>query len=57
MITLYNQGAYLINGLELVEDTKDAKAVIAAKTGKTISKEEADRKQDTNDRSCITNVR
>ena len=41
MITLYNQGAYLINGLELVEDTKDAKAVIAAKTGKTISKEEA----------------
>ena len=41
MITLYNQGAYLINGLELVEDTKDAKAMIAAKTGKTISKEEA----------------
>ena len=41
MITLYNQGAYLINGLELVEDTKDAKAIIAAKTGKTISKEEA----------------
>ncbi len=41
MITLYNQGAYLLNGLELVEDTKDAKAIIAAKTGKTISKEEA----------------
>ncbi len=41
MIKLYNQGAYLINGLELVEDTNDAQAVIAAKTGKTVSKEEA----------------
>ena len=34
MIKLYNQGAYLLNGLELVEDTKDAQALIAAKTGK-----------------------
>ena len=41
MITLYNQGAYLLNGTELVEDTKDAQAVIAAKTGKTVTKEEA----------------
>ena len=41
MIKLYNQGAYLLNGLELVEDTKDAQALIAAKTGKTINKEDA----------------
>ena len=41
MIKLYNQGAYLLNGLELVEDTKDAQAIIAAKTGKTIIKEDA----------------
>ena len=41
MIKLYNQGAYLLNGLELVEDTNDAKALIVAKTGKTVSKEEA----------------
>ena len=41
MIKLYNQGAYLLNGLELVEDTNDAKALIAAKTGKTVNKEEA----------------
>ncbi|MBQ8559810.1 MAG: hydratase [Tyzzerella sp.] len=41
MIQLYNQGAYLLNGTELVEDTKDAQAIIAAKTGKTVNKEEA----------------
>ena len=41
MIKLYNQGAYLLNGLELVEDTNDAKALIVAKTGKNVSKEEA----------------
>lgn len=41
MIKLYNQGAYLLNGIELVEDTNDAQAVIAAKTGKTVNKEEA----------------
>ncbi len=41
MIKLYNQGAYLLNGVELVEDTNDAQAIIAAKTGKTVSKEDA----------------
>ena len=41
MIKLYNQGAYLLNGIELVEDTTDAQAIIAAKTGKTVNKEEA----------------
>ncbi len=41
MITLYKQGAYLVNGTELVEDTQDASAVVAAKTGKNISREEA----------------
>ena len=41
MIKLYNQGAYLLNGTELVEDTKDAGAIIAAKTGKTVDKAEA----------------
>ncbi len=41
MIKLYKQGAYLLNGRELVEDTNDAQAVIAAKMGKTVNKEEA----------------
>ena len=41
MIKLYNQGAYLLNGTELVEDTNEAQAIIAAKTGKTIEKAEA----------------
>ncbi len=41
MITLYKQGAYLINGTELIEDTQDACAAVAAKTGKKISREEA----------------
>jgi len=41
MIKLYDKGAFLLNGVELVEDTNDAKAIIAAKTGTEISKEEA----------------
>ena len=41
MITLYNQGAYLLRGTELVADTKDAQTVIAAKMGKPVQKEEA----------------
>ena len=41
MITLYNKGAYLLNGTELIEDTNDAQAIIAAKTGKTVAKEDA----------------
>ena len=41
MIELKNGGAYLINGTEWIEDTADAAAAIAAKTGKSVSKEEA----------------
>ncbi len=41
MIKLYKQGAYLLNGTELIEDTADAQAIIAAKTGKTVDKAEA----------------
>ena len=41
MIKLYDKGAFLINGTELVEDTQDAKAIIAAKTGQEVTKEDA----------------
>ena len=41
MITLYRNGAYLINGSELVEDSNDAAAIVAAKVGKKVSREEA----------------
>ncbi len=41
MIQLSKGGAYLINGVELIEENEQAQAAIAAKTGKTISKEEA----------------
>ncbi|MBR4580043.1 MAG: hydratase, partial [Lachnospiraceae bacterium] len=41
MIELKNGGAYLINGTEWIEDTADASAAIAAKTGRSVSKEEA----------------
>ena len=37
MITLYDTGVYLVNGTQVVTDPKE----VAAKTGKTISKEEA----------------
>ena len=42
MVKLYNGGAWLVNGTEIVEDNKDASAVIANLTGKVpVSKEEA----------------
>jgi aconitate hydratase len=41
MVELRNGGAYLVNGTEWIEDTADAAAAIAAKTGKSVSKEEA----------------
>jgi len=41
MIKLYDKGAFLLNGMELVEDTQDAKAIVAAKTGTEVTKEEA----------------
>ena len=41
MVELRNGGAYLVNGTEWIEDSADAAAAIAAKTGKSVSKEEA----------------
>lgn len=41
MIQLFDGGAYLINGTELVPDGTQAQAQIKSKTGKEISKEEA----------------
>ena len=41
MIKLYDKGAFLLNGTELVEDTQDAKAIVAAKIGQEVSKEDA----------------
>ncbi|MGN0482212.1 MAG: hydratase [Lachnospiraceae bacterium] len=38
---LYENGVYLVNGTDIVEDTKDAAAVLTAKTGSALSKEEA----------------
>lgn len=41
MIKLYDKGVYLLNGSEIVEDVADASAILAAKTGQSISKDEA----------------
>ena len=41
MIRLYDKGAFLINGIDLVEDVQDAKSIVAAKTGQEVTKEEA----------------
>ncbi|MBQ7781933.1 MAG: hydratase [Lachnospiraceae bacterium] len=41
MIELLKGGAFLVKGTEIVEDTPEAVQVIAGKTGKTVSKEEA----------------
>jgi len=41
MINLYEGGAYLVNGTELIADSADAAAAVAAKTGKNISKADA----------------
>lgn len=41
MIQLYKNGAYLLNGTELVEDTVDAAAILSNKLGTAPSKEEA----------------
>ncbi len=40
MIKLYDSGAYLLNGKELVADTPDAARVIAEKTGRTVTVED-----------------
>ncbi len=41
MVTLSNYGAYLLNGVDVVEDNVDAAKVLESKLGKTVSKEEA----------------
>ena len=38
---LYNGGAYLLNGTEVVADSKEAEALLQQKTGHTVSKEAA----------------
>ena len=43
MIELYNGGAYLINGTELIPDDQEAAAAVKSKTGKDIGREEAAR--------------
>ena len=41
MIELLQGGAYLVNGTEIVADNHEAAQIIASKTGKTVTKEEA----------------
>ena len=41
MVKLYDKGIYLLNGTEIVEDTQDAAAIIASKTGAAPAKEKA----------------
>ena len=41
MIKLYNNGVYLLNGTEIVEDTNEAGLIVKQKTGVDINKEEA----------------
>ena len=43
MIKLFDNGAYLLNGTELVEDNADANAILTQKLGTAPSKEEAAR--------------
>ena len=43
MIELYDGGAYLVNGAELVADNAEAQAAIKSKTGKDVTKEAAKR--------------
>ena len=38
---LYDGGVYLVNGTEIVEDNRDAQAVLTSKTGHAASREEA----------------
>ena len=41
MITLHENGVYLLNGTEIIEDNQEAAACLAAKTGKTVTAAEA----------------
>ena len=41
MVTLYDGGAYLVNGTELIPDGPEQEAELRAKAGAAVSKEEA----------------
>lgn len=41
MIKLHENGVYLLNGTEIIEDNQEAAACLAAKTGKTVTAAEA----------------
>ena len=41
MINLYDGGAYLVNGTELIKDSNEALAAVKSKTGKDVTKESA----------------
>ena len=41
MIKLYDGGVYLVNGTEIIEDGVHAQEAVAARTGRSVSKEEA----------------
>ena len=41
MIKLYDNGVYLLNGTEIVEDGAQALDAVLAKTGRKVTKEEA----------------
>ncbi len=41
MVKLYDKGVYLVNGTEIIEDNQEAAAVLAAKTGTAVVREEA----------------
>ncbi len=41
MIRLYDSGAYLVNGTEIIEDNADSAAALEAKCGRAAAKEEA----------------
>lgn len=43
MVTVWNSGAYLINGTELIPENAEALSAITSKTGKAVSREEASR--------------
>ena len=43
MVTLYDGGAYLLNGTELIPDNAEAIAALESKAGIKTTKEEAER--------------
>lgn len=41
MVKLYDGGAYLVNGMEIIPDAPDALEAVKSKTGTQITKQEA----------------